>query len=170
MNGSDFADDVKRQAAQLRSLVRRLPDMIGAEVLDSINTNFGSQAFHGSPWEPRKNGDTSRALLVQSGRLRGSFSYETARNQLTVRSDAPYAQIHNEGGRITAAVTVRAFTRKRPRTGPFAAKGNPTQNVREHTRNVDTAIPQRQFLGEHPELDKRLERLFFHQISRIFVP
>lgn len=180
MNGPDFQRDVETMAREVGQLIRRLPQLVGAEVLATVDDNFRSGSFFGSPWEPRKDNDTGRALLVKSGRLRRSFSLDISRLQIIVRSDAPYAQIHNEGGEVNATVSVPAHTRRRFETeevsSPRARKTKYVKSligehkVRAHTRQLNHHMPQRQFLGEHPQLVAQLTRLLQTQLMRIFRP
>ncbi len=177
---SDFLKDLRLTAGRLNGLVRELPQLAGAEVLDSINENFRSQSFFGAPWLPRQatEKDDGRALLVRSGRLRRSFELDVRGLTLIIHTDTPYAQIHNEGGTITGSVNVAAFKRNRSETdevsAPGARKAKYTKSVigshlvKAHTRTVNTTIPQRQFMGEHPDLDKRLGTLIEAELDSIF--
>lgn len=183
---SDFLKDLRLMGGQLNGLVRELPQLAGAEVLESIDENFHSESFFGTPWPTRpdteKDGraieDDGRALLVRSGRLRRSFELDVRGLTLIIHTDTPYAQIHNEGGTITGSVNVAAFKRNRSETdevsAPGARKAKYTKSVigrhlvKAHTRTVNTTIPQRQFMGEHPDLDKRLGTLIEAELDTIF--
>ncbi len=180
MNGADFQRDIGQMAQNVQELMRKLPALAGAEVLMTVDENFRSQSFFGDPWEPRKDGDTGRAILVKSGRLRRSFSLDVSRLQVIVRSDAPYAEIHNEGGLVDNVAAVPAHTRRRFSTEEVSAPGarKPRyvksligkHQVQAHTRQLNHQMPQRQFLGDHPQLTERLNRLLQTQLIRIFRP
>ncbi|MDJ0363584.1 phage virion morphogenesis protein [Hymenobacter sp. H14-R3] len=152
-------------AGQMNGLAKSLPGQIGALALESIDDNFRSQSFFGTPWKPRvvTKGNDGRALLVQSGRLRRSFKLQNSGFTVVLFTDVPYAEIHNEGGTIAETVTVASHSRSNKKRGAGGA-----HQVREHTRQVNTTIPQRQFAGEHPQLDNAIESLLERQLSKIF--
>jgi phage gpG-like protein len=182
-----FIKDMRIMAGQLNGFIKELPQLAGAEMLDSVDDNFRTESFFGAPWAPRvvQKGNDGRAILVQTGYLRRSLQLKTSGLTVTIFTDAPYAEIHNEGGTIQGAVQVEAYTRhvyntsevqgpkrkdgerdKRYKQRTRESKG--TQQVRAHTRNVHLEIPQRQFMGEHPELDSRLKALIEAGLDNIF--
>lgn len=151
-------------AGQLNGLVKTLPGQIGAVALESIDNNFRSQSFFGTPWKPRavQKGNEGRAILVQSGRLRRSFKLQNSGLNIVLFTDVEYAEVHNEGGTIAGTVTVSEHSRSNKKRGGGSSK------VREHTRQVNTTIPQRQFMGEHPMLDKEIDSLLERELNKIF--
>lgn len=103
-------------------------------------------------WPGRKPGAPrpSRALLVDTGRLRRSIRV-TARGAsfITVGTDVPYGRAHNLGLTYAKRVQVAAHSRKTKR-GAVA--------VKSHSRQMNTTMPQRQFLGSSPGLNKAIGR------------
>lgn len=176
----DFEKRLRLLAAQLSGKLKDLPALLGAEALSSINTNFRSQSFFGSPWPARKaqKGNEGRALLVQSGRLRRSFKLENSGLTVTIFTDTPYAEIHNEGGTISGTANVAAYERTTSETNEVSAPGarkpkyqkekTGSHQVKAHTRKINLAIPQRQFMGEHPDLDKKFIQLLDREFDSIF--
>lgn len=176
----DFERDLKIAAGQLNGVMRELPGLVGAVVLNSVDNNFRSESFFGQAWEPRKvqKGNDGRAILVQTGRLRRSFRLETSGLTITIFTDTPYAQIHNEGGVISGTVNVAEFTRNQYEMNEVSKPGSRkekwkketvgTGTVRAHTRNINLTIPQRQFMGEHPDLDNDIKTLLDKEITAIF--
>jgi phage gpG-like protein len=174
-----FSNQLRIMAGQMNGLVKSLPGQVGALALESIDDNFRSQSFFGTPWKPRANGTggagsggrgangrflagSGRGLLVLSGRLRRSFKLQNSGFTVVLFTDVPYAEIHNEGGTITETVTVASHSRSNKK------RGGGSHQVREHTRNVNTTIDQRQFMGEHPELDNRIGSLVEQELDKIF--
>lgn len=95
--------DFMRYRHNMRQLKRSLIDVIEVESEQHFSRNFDREAWHGShtkPWEPRKDGDTTRRILVQSGDLRkaATTAKRTERGVRYVLNQV-YAQVHNEGGR-----------------------------------------------------------------------
>ena len=177
---SEFAKDLKILTGQMNGLVRELPGLAGAVVLESIDNNFRSESFFGQAWAPRKvqKGNDGRAILVQTGRLRRSFRLETSGLTITIFTDAPYAQIHNEGGTITGTANVAEYTRNQYEMNEVSKPGSKKEKwkketvgshtVQAHTREVNLTIQQRQFMGEHPELNNQLKHLIENELSAIF--
>lgn len=139
-----------------KSVMLRLPVIVGNEAVNFVLDNFRLQGFQGStfePWAKRKRGwkkdnRRNRNVLVDKGRLRRSWRVTRATlDSITIGSDVPYAKAHNEGLRIGQIQTVKGFTRK---SGA---------SVKAHTRRVDQNIPRRRMIGKSPYLDARLKRV-----------
>lgn len=154
----------------IRTLFRTLPRVAGNIAVNFFKDRFKQGGWIDTAfqrWEPRKRQDrqekkkdSSRALMVQSGRLRRSIKVqEVSARSVTVGTDVIYAKIHNEGGEIdhpggTAyivkdgkaifitnkkAESEKANGRELKRTGPHKIK-----------------IPRRQFIGKSKLLENRI--------------
>jgi phage gpG-like protein len=102
--------------SNLSRRLEALPAKAGALIVFNSNQAFINQGWTDEtfePWAPRqveekggKKGNegaaiTGRAILVKSGRLRRSIRIiSSTLNSVTVGTDVPYAQAHNEGGEI----------------------------------------------------------------------
>lgn len=112
-------------------------------------------------WDRRKRKDRG-SLMVRTGRLKRSIrKIAVTRNHVIIGTDVPYARIHNEGGVIKKNVTVRKHRRKISRG---RRKGQET-DVKQHKRNMNITIPQRQFIGESAVLMRRIERMVEKEIK-----
>ena len=112
-------------------------------------------------WVPKEWRKKGGSLLIgkQSARLKKSIiKTKVTRNSVTIGTDVPYAQIHNEGGIIKQNITIKAHSRKR--------KGR-SENVKEYKRKRQFKIPKRQFIGESAILLRRIERLVQREITNI---
>ena len=168
-----MADDaVNRLFQQIRSdwsgIVRRAPMAIGRIAINFMEENFekgGFQAYEGGgveKWLPRKHDDGSgRAILVgkQSGRLMKSgtiFKADEKSVIVGVPDDiAEYGKIHNEGGTVHPQVTdkMKKFAWfKYKETGEDFWKGLALTKKKV----LSITIPRRQFLGNSPELTRRI--------------
>lgn len=184
---SDFLKDMRIIGGEMRSFIKELPQLAGAEVMESIDQNFRSESFFGAPWAPRvvQKGNEGKAILVQTGRLRRSFRLATSGLTIRIFTETPYAEIHNEGGTISGAVNVEAYERNtygstalaRPkrkdgkedeRFKKRSKEKTGSHMVKAHTRNVNLDIPQRQFMGDHPKLDKKIQALIEAGLDNIF--
>jgi len=94
---------------QLRRLRRSIPQLkneiaqkvIAVEAGKFHNENFRSQAWTetGSSWQPRRDKDTTRSLLVKSGRLRRSATSGRTRGGIVDFVMPIYGKVHNDGMR-----------------------------------------------------------------------
>ena len=122
---------------------------IEVKATEMFDRNFEQQGFFGTKWKERKNHDSTRAILMGVGRLRrGVKTPKRNGNTIVWNFDVPYAKIHNEGGIIKATQNVRPFTR--------TVKGK-EQKVKAFSRSVNIKMPQRQFIGDHPQLRAAIE-------------
>ena len=159
-----------------RLIVRLKPELIdqlGVTALKFIDDNFRLQGFQGAtfqPWAPRKSKDKgkSRKILIQTSTLRRSFVQHNGADHVTISTDVPYAQIHNEGGTITRQsrnVILSHAERKGRRMFAKAGKGkNPTQvkaTIGAHTINM----PKRQFIGNSPVLTNNAQQVIINLIN-----
>lgn len=160
---------------ELSKLYKKWPQMAGI-----VAENFSKERFVRKNWadnsierwEPRKPAPEwaseewkkraqAGSLLVGpgSGRLKRSVRrLKVTRNSVTIGTDVPYAQIHNEGGVINQKINIKAHSRKR--------KGR-TEQVKAHKRKRQVTIPKRQFIGESKVLLRRLERMVEKQMNDI---
>lgn len=183
-----MTDDLQRR---INRLVRRTLDDIRVEAADEFDRNFERGAFFTEKWARRKfNDDRSRGLLVRTGNLRRSITAEvTDRDSVVFSSALPYARIHNEGGTVTVTRKMKAYFwwRYRTLTGGTAADGfsnrlqrrrdgTPRNNHRNRALTAEAeffremalkkagskiVIPKRQFIGNHPDLEKLLKEIFY---------
>lgn len=154
----DFPD-FSKEANATEQFFKALPRLAGNMALNFYNDSWSRQGYVNAryqSWAKRKNPDADgrfRRILVKSGNLRRSLKMNVNGNQVAIYSDLPYAQIHNEGGRVSGTVNIRAHLRKTP-SGKRVV-------VKSHSRNVNFEIPQRQFMdipgkAMSPFLEKRI--------------
>jgi len=167
-------------------------DEAAVEGLNFFKANFDRQSFLDDRlkfWEPRKNDKTpGRKILIGkgSGRLKRSLRKETTGMDIKWVSDVPYAKIHNEGGTIQATQSVRAHVRrvesrsnnKKVKYIEVNAKGESRIKVvktaqgiamvKAHTRQVNTQIPQRQFIGYSAALMEIIKKIYHRKMNKLF--
>lgn len=178
----DFITDLKIMAGKMNKLIKTLPGQAGSLVLENVDDNFRSQSFDGDRWKaraqapPKKkgkgaSGNEGRAILVMSGRLRRSFRMTTSGLVITIATDVPYAEIHNEGGEVKQTVTITPKMRKF-----FFAMFKETKDekwkkmalTKKATFERSFTMPVRKFLGENATLDKNMTYLLESELSAIF--
>lgn len=141
-NRNDFPD-LSGEAKAMEKLFKALPTIAGNMALNFYNDSWRREGFVGDRFKKwarraRPDADTrSRRLLVKSGNLRRSLRMKVSGNQVTIYTDIPYAQIHNEGGKVSGTANIKAHTRR---------TGGKRVQVRAHSRQVNFTVPQRQFM------------------------
>jgi len=153
----------------------KLPNEVAAIAVKFSKDRFRSQSwldYTEKKWPPRvrrrKGKRRSQTLLVDKGYLKRSVRKIVAnQNVVIIGSDAPYAQIQNDGGTIKETVTVsqhtrheykrKAYTRKRAgRTERIKSTIIKSHTVKSHRRKMNVTIPARKFLGQSNALEQQL--------------
>lgn len=161
-----------RKLDQLTKLYPRLPRLAGVEAVAFFKNRFRTQDWidnTSQPWKDRKRqSSTRRGILVNSGRLKRSIRViRTSNDSVLIGTDVPYAQIHNEGGRVKGVANISAHKRKahtRRRKG--RRETVEAHRVKAHTRKVNFMMPKRQFMGASAVLDKKIERTLTAEVMK----
>jgi phage gpG-like protein len=140
----------------------RVPKIVAETATSFFKERFdiGNQSWDGVKWKPlspkyaaRKKRGKGR-ILYASSNLQASIKPSIV-SQKRVRISAgsakvPYAQIHNEGLRVTGTFQVKEHSKAN-----FMGKGK-KQLIKSHKRAVNYKMPQRQFIGHSPHLNRIL--------------
>lgn len=170
-------------------LARILKD-IQVEMADEFDKNFERQSFFNEAWQRRKKGtprDEGRAVLTDTGALRGSIGSRTTENSITFYSTLPYAAIHNEGGEIVVTDRMKRFfwAKYYEATGAFGRKKNGERRNDKRTMQLTTeaefwkfmalkkvgttiTIPRRRFLGTSPEVEQAVRDIAEKNLAEFF--
>ena len=145
----------------MTDIKRKILNDIRVELSDEFDRNFQRKAFFGQPWPPRKmNGRGS--LLMVTGRLRRSIRSQVTSDSVVWETSERYAAIHNYGGTIRVTAKMKKFFwYKYKVTKDDAWKWMALMKV-----GSQIVIPQRQFLGDHPEVRKRAEAVVSRNLQR----
>lgn len=152
MEIQDFSRHLKGVGRSLRrQLEHDLPLRIGNLAVRLFTRNFRREGFFGRRWREvqrripgtkahkylskKHPASTRRPILTGSGNLGRSIQADPKPGSVTIHSDLPYAEAHNEGTRTAG-------------------------------RRHNVRIPQRRFIGEHPELTAEIEKLIYNEISK----
>ncbi len=163
-------DDPRKILELYMQFQRQVGTIAGTVAVNWFKGSFAAQGFRQGGgqvdrWKarnPHAKRNAGRNILVDSGRLRRSIRIVgKGPGWAVVGTDVPYADAHNSGLHRTGKVTLKTFMRR-------STKGR-MHRVAGHTRNANTNIPRRQFLGNSEglnagiaaELAKRLTRLGF---------
>ncbi|WP_282635701.1 phage virion morphogenesis protein [Sphingobacterium thalpophilum] len=152
-----FAEFTRR----VEEIQRELPDIVGTEVINSAQDNFRTESFFGEKWPARKDKKNKRKLLVKTGTLqRSPRIFQSMPGMISVGSDVPYAEVHNEGGIINRVARSETFVRNRYKNGKNKGlfKKGTTQGQGFTFKAYSYSMPMRRFLGNHPKLKRHLEQ------------
>lgn len=180
------SNKIKATAKRVKEILLTLPIKVGDTAVLFSKQRFKEQSWVDNstqPWKARKAGakrNRGRALLVDKGRLRRSIRViRTTGDSVTIGSDVPYAQAHNDG--FKGIVQVKAHKRtkwkkSKVESGTLTKKGNKSMKtvttangeyqVEAHSKKMN--MPRRRFMGKSAALDKQIKRLITSQIMKAF--
>lgn len=176
--------DFTKQLDKYAKLHKRIPQRMA-----SVAVNFSKERFRQKnwvdtkrePWKPRQEKKGHGSTMVASGRLKRSIrKLRVAKNYAIIGTNVKYAELHNNGGVIKQKVTVKGHKRdvrvQRQRTNlrtrkTTKQKGRVTigqTTVKQHTRQMNTKMPARTFIGESKVLARRIERQIIKDYQQAF--
>lgn len=138
--------------------------------LNFFKESFNQQGWLGSSfeaWPERKAGADGRGVLIKTGHLRDSIRVlESSPLRIVFGTNAPYAQIHNEGGTVSIRITPKARRY-------FWAMYKTTEKafwkaMALKKDNITIKVPKRQFLGESQTLLRQLDTWVSNRIQQRF--
>ena len=190
----DLQGIIQKQVKELIRLKDRvLPVKVGRAVRDSIRENFRKGGFYGAAWSPPMrieqgfdSGPGYGTLLSGTNHLMMSTDYFPEPGRVTIQNTLVYAQIHNDGGEITVTKRMKQFFwsqyYKKGLVGGMYERGKGKKSKQkaealskeaEFWRNMalkkvgsTIKIPQRQFMGEHPEVDRIVREIINNELSK----
>ncbi|MFK5891353.1 MAG: hypothetical protein QM486_11555 [Flavobacteriaceae bacterium] len=131
------------------------------------NQGFTDVAFEA--WDTRSGDvDPGRKLLVQSSFLLNSIQvFSKSNERIVFGSDAEYADIHNNGGTISIAITEKS---RRYFWYMFKSTGQSMWKALALTKkdSIKIVIPKRQFIGESATFMKQLDQWLVNTILKRF--
>lgn len=159
--------DLRQKASEIQKLKKKIPAFVAGAAEKMKDANFSAQGFvHGGSarpkWKKRRK-ETRRTagkrILSGTGYLQGNVKAKASPTQVRTGVDlskVPYAQIHNEGGRVIQHV--RAHHRTHPKTGR-------RYQVKAHSRKIN--MPQRKYLGYSPDIEKIVKKELDYNLKKI---
>lgn len=164
--------DPKKIEKQLKTLVLQMPLLLGNEAVNFFQENFtkreGFIDKSREKWKKRKQEDAGRGILIKSGRLVRSIRISSlSPSRVTISTDVPYAEAHNEGQTLKPKVT--------PKMRKFAWAKYYESNKQEEMwkrialtkkETLNIKMPQRKFMGESEHLRAKLNRLIERELKK----
>lgn len=169
----------------MNDFLRKITKEVRLELHDEFDKNFTRKAFFDTKWKPRSR-EGRGSLLVTTGRLRRGLRSASSADTIRFSHDAPYAKIHNEGGKIKVTPKMRKFFwamyYKNMQGVAFNIKTRETANKSSRSKNDKATywrnmalnkkgeinIPKRQYIGSHPRVDKSVEKIVTTHITNYF--
>lgn len=168
----------QQKLARLQRMKSDLPKKIANTAQLHFNQEFNKSQWDGKPWAPRKDTTNKRHLLVRTGRLRADLNncIRTANwARITLALSTPYAEAQNYG--VDKVVSVRAHTRRKMGTVRVASiKTHRSKKVNAQVGSLGIGsfkrhmrLPARKFIGDSPELRKKIHMRFAQACREVFI-
>ena len=163
------------------NIYRKILNDLRVELKEEFDRNFERKAFFTDPpWAPVKYPARRGSLMMRSpGGLRSSIMAKVIADGVQFTSSKPYADIHNEGGRIkvtpqikkyfwamyykaTGGITYSIKTKqanKTKRNKMLNAEAQYWKNMALMKVGTDITIPERRFIGRSPEVDQLIQNV-----------
>ncbi len=172
----------------MKQVIRNILKDIRVELSDEFDRNFERQGFFSEAWQRRKSPTRpGGSILIDTGGLRKSIRSKSTDSSITFYSDAPHAEIHNEGGEITVTAKMKRFfwAKYYAATGSFGRKKNGERRKDKRTIQLSAEaefwmhlalmkvgktikIPRRQFLGHSPEVEQSVREIIEENLTEYF--
>jgi phage gpG-like protein len=172
-----------KMGAKSSELLKSILSDVRVELADEFDRNFERKAFFDRPWDKRSRASSRGTLLAVSGQLRRSVRATVGADSVRFSSAMPYAAIHNDGGKIAVTPRMRKFfwakyyehagrVSKLKSGKASASKRNVALSAEARfyknmalTKKETIAIPQRQFMGNHPKVRAAVEAIANRRIT-----
>ena len=179
MNLTQFQQLLLSKKEEIDQTLRRtLPVKVGRIAKDHFHDNFRRGGFQDNgtkAWQRKKRPDKYGPLMSDRQNLYGSIYYHPEDYRVTIGTEVPYAEIHNEGGDITVTPRMkRFFWAKYRETNGGSWKRNAKNDEAEFWKTLALKkvgsvihIPQRKFIGESHELTDKINNTIETEINKI---
>lgn len=157
----------------MKKIIKNFIKDVKVELDDEFDLNFERKAFFGKEWDQTELNNARGSLMMRTGTLRNSLTSTANSKRITYTSSLPYASIHNQGGEITVSAQMKKFfwamyykTSGASGSGPVARRQRMSTEAAQWKamalKKVGSKIkiPQRQFIGDHPQVRKSIEKVF----------
>ncbi|MBY0244052.1 MAG: phage virion morphogenesis protein [Sphingobacteriaceae bacterium] len=175
-----------REINQIAKAYDRIVSRAGAEGVQFFKQRFTEQNWVDNStqtWKRSRRPD--KRALIGTGVLRRSIRVVSKSDtRIVIGTDAKYAKIHNEGGKIPITPQMRKYfwakyyelkgdvsedkkgrERKNKRNRNLNKQAN-TFKAMALTKKDSLRIPKRQFMGASAMLNKRIERILHSELQK----
>jgi len=188
MTPEQFISKLSRMSPQIAGYVNNdLPRHAGKIAVDHFKENFVKGGFvdHGlDKWQTPKRFDASSkfarskygTLLSARKELYNSITFDARRGMVVIRSDKPYAKLHNEGGPVDHSIPITPKMRRFAWAMHYqetngASKANSKWKglalTKKDSIRVKFTMPKRQFIGNSAALNAKIEARIINDLKNI---
>jgi len=161
---NDLNEQMKRLKIGVEKVINVLPAQAGSIAVAHAQDNFNRQQFgsNGIAWKASSTNKSK--TLFDTGNLMRSINYKRMGNmKVSIFSDAPYAQLHNEGGKVKITKKMRSFFWYKHK-----ATGLAFWKYLALTKGDYLSFPKRQFMGHHNDIDDTIGEWLDEQMDSLF--
>lgn len=171
----------------LKNLVQNIVDDVAVDLTQAFDRNFERKAFFDRAWKGTNHPNSRGSLLLRSGRLRKSIKSVQGNKSISWSSSLPYASIHNEGGEMVITQKMKSFFwamyYKNAKAITYSVKKKAPNNTQRNRKisaeaskwkamallkiGTKIKVEQRQFIGWHPEVDRRIKKIVDHNMEQV---
>ena len=165
-------DELKQLEKEIKKALNKTPHKVGVLAKKEFKLNFKRQAFFNESWKPRKK-DGKPALIGRTNQIEKNIFFRSRKDEVVIFNPLPFAFMHNEGfigvqkvapARIPGSL-VKAHFRKRTQA-PVKGSNRKAHKRKAYSQKIN--LPKRQFIGKHPDLDKKITNEIDKVFSKIF--
>lgn len=155
----------------MKDFYKQILQDVAEDLNDEFHENFRNKAFFDKKWKETKLYNRRGSLMIRSsGGLYSSINHQIANNSITWTSSKPYASLHNEGGEITVTRKMQKyFWAMYIREGKTGIEAEQFKAMAMKKIGSKITIPERKFIGDHPEVRKAIDRcadVTFNEIEK----
>lgn len=171
----------------VNEILQNIINDIDVSVSEQFDRNFERKAFFDRAWPQTRHQNHRGSLLLRSGKLRKSIHSRQRQHTVSWISNLPYASIHNEGGQIKVTAKMKRFFwamyYKNANAVVYSVKKKAPANTKRNQRlQAESAkwkamallkvgsiitIDQRQFIGNHPQVNATVEKVLKNNLKDI---
>lgn len=153
-----------------KDLIKNILSDVRLDLSEEFDRNFERKGFFDKKWRGTNLPNQRGSLLMRSGKLRRSIQSKQTGFSVGWSSPLPYASINNNGGEIEVTAKMKSFfwamyykasgaagTGKSERSKRLSAEAQQWKNLALMKVGQKMKIEQRQFIGDHPIVRRRIE-------------
>lgn len=162
----------------LQEVVQNIVQDTAVDLTQEFDRNFERKAFFDQKWPSNKLPNNRGSQMIRSGGLRRSINRRIAGGAISWKSSLPYAVIQNEGGEIKVTAQMKKFfwamyykaagaitKGKGNRNDRLTGEAGKWKAMALQKVGATMTIEQRQFIGWHPQVDRRIDDIVHRNMN-----
>ncbi len=168
-------------------LYQKIQKDIKVKLSDEFDRNFERKAFFDQTWAETKVPNKRGSLMARNNHLRSSINAEIIPEGIKWSSSKPYANIHNEGGKIKVTVQMKKYFWARYYQAwggiTYSIKTKKANNTKRNRMLNDEAeywknlalmkvgsmivMPERRFIGFSPQVENYVNEILHRHLGEL---